>query len=145
MTASDGLWLSMARVVPVPRPAVWRAMTARMSSPNGGGRRASPRRASTSSLALARASESPCSLRKVSSSTSSATSARSILPLAFATRSCGTHQTRDRETVVTLTLHDSGEQTEVKLMQGEFATQERLNLHQDGWRESFEKLAALLA
>jgi uncharacterized protein YndB with AHSA1/START domain len=46
---------------------------------------------------------------------------------------------------VTLTLHDSGEQTEVKLMQGEFATQERLNLHQDGWRESFEKLAALLA
>jgi uncharacterized protein YndB with AHSA1/START domain len=27
MTASNGLWLSMARVIPAPRPAVWRAMT----------------------------------------------------------------------------------------------------------------------
>ena len=51
----------------------------------------------------------------------------------------------DRETVVTLSFHASGEGTEVQLRQGEFATQERLDLHKNGWRESFEKLDALLA
>jgi uncharacterized protein YndB with AHSA1/START domain len=51
----------------------------------------------------------------------------------------------DRETVVTLTLRDRGEQTEVSLNQGEFATEERRTLHEGGWSDSFEKLEQLLS
>jgi uncharacterized protein YndB with AHSA1/START domain len=51
----------------------------------------------------------------------------------------------DRETVVTLTLRDRGEQTEVSLNQGEFATEERRTLHERGWSDSFEKLEQLLS
>jgi uncharacterized protein YndB with AHSA1/START domain len=47
----------------------------------------------------------------------------------------------DRETVVTLTLEPVGGATQLTLSQGEFATEERLALHRDGWTESFEKLA----
>jgi uncharacterized protein YndB with AHSA1/START domain len=47
----------------------------------------------------------------------------------------------DRETVVTLTLDAVDEATEVALSQGPFATEERLELHRQGWAESFEKLA----
>lgn len=50
----------------------------------------------------------------------------------------------DRETLVTLSLHDRGERTRVELRQGAFATEGRLALHQDGWSESFEKLEELL-
>ena len=46
----------------------------------------------------------------------------------------------DRETVVELSLDAVGEATEVSLSQGEFATEERLALHRDGWTDSFEKL-----
>jgi uncharacterized protein YndB with AHSA1/START domain len=51
----------------------------------------------------------------------------------------------DRETVVTLSLRDRGEQTEVSLTQGEFATAERRTLHEGGWNDSFEKLEQLLS
>jgi uncharacterized protein YndB with AHSA1/START domain len=50
----------------------------------------------------------------------------------------------DRETVVTLSLRDHGENVVVELTQGEFATEERLALHDGGWTESFEKLDQLL-
>lgn len=50
----------------------------------------------------------------------------------------------DRETVVTISLEDRGEQTEVRLTQGEFATEERYALHLGGWTESFERLEQLL-
>jgi uncharacterized protein YndB with AHSA1/START domain len=50
----------------------------------------------------------------------------------------------DRETLVTLELEESGESTVVSLTQGEFATEARLELHQGGWTESFEKLEELL-
>jgi uncharacterized protein YndB with AHSA1/START domain len=50
----------------------------------------------------------------------------------------------DRETMVTLSLRDRGDETEVALTQGEFATEERLALHDGGWTESFEKLEELL-
>jgi uncharacterized protein YndB with AHSA1/START domain len=50
----------------------------------------------------------------------------------------------DRETLVTLGLEDRGEQTAVSLQHGEFATEERLELHQGGWTDSFEKLERLL-
>lgn len=50
----------------------------------------------------------------------------------------------DRETVVVLTLRSSGRATEVTLTQGEFATEERRELHRAGWSESFERLRSLL-
>ena len=50
----------------------------------------------------------------------------------------------DRETVVTLSLGDRGEETEVRLTHGEFATEERYALHEAGWTESFERLEQLL-
>ena len=50
----------------------------------------------------------------------------------------------DRETVVTLSFDAVGDATEVSLSQGEFATDERLQLHHDGWTESLEKLRDLV-
>jgi uncharacterized protein YndB with AHSA1/START domain len=50
----------------------------------------------------------------------------------------------DRETMVTLSLEDRGERTEVTLTQGDFATEERQALHEAGWTESFERLEQLL-
>src|SRR3954452_5849426 len=48
----------------------------------------------------------------------------------------------DRRTLVTLSFADRDQETEVELTQGEFATAERLSLHDNGWTESFEKLEA---
>lgn len=50
----------------------------------------------------------------------------------------------DRETVVSLSLKERGEKTELRLTQGEFATQERHSLHEAGWTESLERLERLL-
>jgi uncharacterized protein YndB with AHSA1/START domain len=50
----------------------------------------------------------------------------------------------DRETVVTLSLHDAAGATEVALSQGRFATGARLALHRDGWTDSMEKLRHLV-
>jgi uncharacterized protein YndB with AHSA1/START domain len=50
----------------------------------------------------------------------------------------------DRETLVTLVLEDRGKRTAISLRHGEFATEERLELHQGGWRDSLEKLEDLL-
>jgi len=50
----------------------------------------------------------------------------------------------DRETLVTLALEDRGDQTGVSLSQGTFATEERLDLHRDGWSEGLDKLEELL-
>ncbi len=50
----------------------------------------------------------------------------------------------DRTTVVTLSLLEVGQATELSLRQGEFATEARLALHRDGWTASFTKLRELL-
>jgi len=50
----------------------------------------------------------------------------------------------DRETLVMLSLEDRGDETEVALTQGEFATEERLELHRGGWTDAFDRLAELL-
>ncbi len=50
----------------------------------------------------------------------------------------------DRQTVVTLSLQDRVGRTEVLLTQGEFATDERLALHEEGWIDSFERLEQVL-
>jgi uncharacterized protein YndB with AHSA1/START domain len=46
----------------------------------------------------------------------------------------------DRETLVILSLTDRGDETELQLAQGEFATEARYELHKDGWTETFERL-----
>jgi uncharacterized protein YndB with AHSA1/START domain len=46
----------------------------------------------------------------------------------------------DQETLVRLTLEDLGEKTKLTLDQGPFATDGRLELHRDGWSDSFERL-----
>jgi len=50
----------------------------------------------------------------------------------------------DRETVVTLSLDEVGDATQVSLSQGEFATEARLELHRSGWTDSSEKLRELI-
>jgi uncharacterized protein YndB with AHSA1/START domain len=50
----------------------------------------------------------------------------------------------DRETLATLTLEERGRETAIRLVQGEFATQERLALHEAGWGESFDRLESLM-
>ena len=50
----------------------------------------------------------------------------------------------DRPTVVTLSLQDRGEGTEVLVTQGGFATEERRALHEEGWTDSFGRLEQVL-
>ncbi len=50
----------------------------------------------------------------------------------------------DRETVVTLSLRERDDRTQVELVQGEFTTEERRALHEGGWRDSFDRLVELL-
>ncbi|MET9685027.1 SRPBCC family protein [Streptomyces coeruleorubidus] len=52
----------------------------------------------------------------------------------------------DRETVVTLSLHDiDTARSELVLDQGDFATERRRALHEEGWSQSLGKLGELLA
>ncbi|WP_052359099.1 SRPBCC family protein [Terrabacter tumescens] len=50
----------------------------------------------------------------------------------------------DRETVAAVSLEPLGGRTSVTLVQGDFATEERLELHRRGWADSFERLDAVL-
>ncbi|GGS55690.1 SRPBCC family protein [Streptomyces violaceus] len=52
----------------------------------------------------------------------------------------------DRETVVTLSLHDiDAARSELVLDQGDFATERRRALHEEGWSQGLGKLGELLA
>jgi len=51
----------------------------------------------------------------------------------------------DRETLVTMTLQDRGDSTEVALVQSGFATEARRALHVDGWTDCLERLQELLS
>ncbi|WP_327414218.1 SRPBCC family protein [Streptomyces sp. NBC_01233] len=51
----------------------------------------------------------------------------------------------DRETIVILELHDDGTgSTRLVFVQGGFATEGRLALHDEGWSQGFDKLEGLL-
>ena len=50
----------------------------------------------------------------------------------------------DRETVASLSLEARDDGTEVLLTQGDFATEERVALHRQGWTDSFGRLEELL-
>ncbi|MFF5846849.1 SRPBCC domain-containing protein [Streptomyces massasporeus] len=52
----------------------------------------------------------------------------------------------DRETVVTLSLHDiDAARSELVLEQGDFASERRRALHEEGWSQGLGKLGELLA
>jgi uncharacterized protein YndB with AHSA1/START domain len=51
----------------------------------------------------------------------------------------------DQETVVTITLHEVGDSTEITVDQGPFATQARLDLHHAGWTDGLVRLEAALS
>lgn len=50
----------------------------------------------------------------------------------------------DRQTVTKLTLQELDSQTELLLIQGLFATEERFELHRQGWTETLDRLEELL-
>ena len=51
----------------------------------------------------------------------------------------------DRETLVTLALTESGDETDLGLVQESFATQGRYDLHKGGWTDSFDRLEQMLS
>jgi uncharacterized protein YndB with AHSA1/START domain len=51
----------------------------------------------------------------------------------------------DVENLVELTLHPAGNATELRLTQGPFATEARLELHRDGWTDSLDRLERFLS
>jgi uncharacterized protein YndB with AHSA1/START domain len=51
----------------------------------------------------------------------------------------------DRETVVTLSLREVADGTELDFAQGTFATEERRALHNQGWSDGFDKLEKLIS
>jgi uncharacterized protein YndB with AHSA1/START domain len=51
----------------------------------------------------------------------------------------------DRETVVTLSLRELGDDTELGFAQATFATEERRALHQAGWTNGFDRLEKLVS
>jgi uncharacterized protein YndB with AHSA1/START domain len=51
----------------------------------------------------------------------------------------------DQETVVTLSLRDLGESTELDFAQGLFATEARRALHDEGWTDGLDRLQELMS
>ena len=145
MTEGNGFWLRMTRLLPGSRPDVWRAMTdpaelARWWGPHGFSTPSiefEPRIGGSYRIAMRPAEGEVFHLdgefREVDPPSRIAYTFRWNPPAPD-----------DRETLVTLSLREQGKQTEVELAQGEFATQERLELHDGGWNDSFEKLQGLL-
>jgi uncharacterized protein YndB with AHSA1/START domain len=145
MTASEGLWLRMTRVLPAPGADVWRALTepgelAGWWGPKGficPGVEFKPRVGDGYRIAMQPPEGEPFHL------TGEFKEVEPPARLAF-TFVWDPATPDDRETLATLSLRDQGALTEVELTQGEFATEERRALHEGGWAESFEKLEDLL-
>jgi uncharacterized protein YndB with AHSA1/START domain len=145
MAESEGLWLRMTRVLPAARADAWRAMTepdvlASWWGPNGfsvPSLEFEPRVGESFRIAMQPPEGELFHLHG---------EFREVNPpsrLSF-TFVWDPADPDDRETVATLSLRDRGDDVEVELIQGEFATEERLALHDGGWTESFEKLEGLL-
>jgi uncharacterized protein YndB with AHSA1/START domain len=145
MTPNEGLWLRMTRVLPAGREEVWRAMTDPGMVPEWFGPKGfsspgvefEPRVGETFRIAMQPPDGDPFHLdgefREVETP--------SRLSYTFV---WDPPDPDDRETVVTLSLDEGGPETEVTFAQGEFATAERLELHREGWTDSFDRLEELL-
>ena len=138
---SDGLWLRMTRVLPAPRPDVWRSMTDAQELPTWWG----PKGFSSPDVEFNPQVGEPYRIAMQPPEGELFHLQGEFREVDPPTRLSYTFvwdppDPDDRETLVTLSLADRGEATEVKLSQGEFATKERLDLHDGGWTESFEKL-----
>ena len=48
----------------------------------------------------------------------------------------------DQETVATMSLADDGDATRIELAQGPFLTEARRELHDAGWNDTLDRLAA---
>jgi uncharacterized protein YndB with AHSA1/START domain len=145
LTASNGLLLRMTRVLPAPRTDTYRALTesgelAKWWGPRGFTSPSvefDPRVGETYRIAM---QPPEGELFHLSGEF------REVEPparLAYTFR-WEPPDADDRETVATLSLEERGDETELELVQGEFATEERRALHEGGWADSFEKLAELL-
>jgi uncharacterized protein YndB with AHSA1/START domain len=145
MTASDGLFLRMTRVLPAPRADAYGALTDPVELAKWWGPRGftvpevdfDPRAGGTYRIAMQPPDGDLFHLlgdfREVDPPARLSYTFRWDPP-----------DPDDRETVATLSLTDHGAETEVKLSQGEFATEERLAIHEGGWTDSFERLEELL-
>ena len=145
MTPNEGQWLRMTRVLPAGREEVWRAMTDPGMVPEWFGPKGfsspgvefEPRVGERFRIAMQPPDGDPFHLdgefREVETP--------SRLSYTFL---WDPPHPDDRETVVTLSLEEGGPETEVTFAQGEFATVERLELHRDGWSDSFDRLEELL-
>jgi uncharacterized protein YndB with AHSA1/START domain len=145
MVEREGLWLRMTRVMPAPGAVVWSALT----DPERLARWWGPKGFTVPSLEFEPAvGESyRISMRPPEGELFHLDGVfREVDPpsLLSYTFLWDPPDPDDRETVVTLALANPGAETEVALTQGEFATEERLALHDGGWSESFEKLEELL-
>ena len=145
MTPNEGQWLRMTRVLPAGREEVWRAMTDPGMVPEWFGPKGfsspgvefEPRVGERFRIAMQPPDGDPFHLdgefREVETP--------SRLSYTFL---WDPPHPDDRETVVTLSLEEGGPETVVTFAQGEFATVELLELHRDGWSDSFDRLEELL-
>jgi uncharacterized protein YndB with AHSA1/START domain len=145
MTASDGPWLRITRLLPAPRAEVWRALTdpaelARWWGPKGFKVPSvdfEPRVGESFRITMQPPQGDRFHLRGVF---------REVDPpsrLSF-TFVWDPPAADDQETLATLALEDRDDETEVSLSQGVFATPERLELHDGGWSDSLGRLGELL-
>src|SRR5829696_1752231 len=145
MTASDALQLEMARLLPAPRPEVFRSMTDPELLAKWWGPRGftvpevdfDPQAGGSIRIAM----QPPDGDLFHLSGEFRVFDPPSRLSYTFRWEP---PDPDDVETLVTLSLVDMGAETQVHLLQGEFATQERRALHEGGWKDSFDRLQQLL-
>ncbi|MFI7300538.1 SRPBCC domain-containing protein [Streptomyces sp. NPDC050121] len=147
MTRDDGLTLHIRRVLHAPRPAVFRALTeprelARWWGPDGftvPGVESDLRPGGGYRITM-QPSEGP-SFELVGQFLD--VDPPQLLRYTFRWED---PDPEDRETVVTLSLRDlHGTSTELTLAQGDFATERRHALHEEGWTQGLDKLERLIS
>jgi uncharacterized protein YndB with AHSA1/START domain len=146
MTTGEGLVLRLERTLPAPRPVVYGALTDAATygewwGPRGITSRAfafDPRVGAAYLIALQPSDGNAFHLSGEFQRVEPPTC------LAYTFRWDPPH-VDDRETMVTLTLEDSGGETGLRLTQRGFATEERYLLHEHGWSETFDRLELFLA
>jgi uncharacterized protein YndB with AHSA1/START domain len=143
---TDGLVLRMTRTLAAPRPAVWQALTDPRQVASWWG----PKGFSVPSIDFEPAVGANYTIAmqppegEVFHLRGEFREVEALKRLAY-TANWEPPDPDDRETLVDLELQERRETTEVSLTQGEFATQSRLELHDAGWTDCFDRLEALLS